>query len=162
MNILDILSVIGNTAAIYIVVLVGLRILGKKDMGELSVTDILLVMLVSEAVGDVMRASNDSLWSGIISAATLVLLNRLFNVLMYRLPKLGHLIDGNPAVLVRNGKPNFKEMKRNRITLSELEQSGREQGKGSIDEITLAILEVNGKISILDTDKLKTNGPVCE
>lgn len=162
MDILDILRVVGNTAVIYLIVLVGLRILGKKNLGQLSVTDILLVMLVSEAVGDVMRASNDSLLSGIVSAATLILLNTLFNMVIYRSKRVRRMVEGDPAVLVRNGKPNHKELKRNRITLADLEQAGREQGRGNIADIPLAILEVDGKISILDTEKFKTEEPVRE
>lgn len=149
-----------NTAVIYIVILVGLRLLGKKDLGQLSVTDILFIMLVSEAVGDVMRASEDSLLSALVSAATLVVLNKIFNLLMYKYGKVRHLVDGEPAVLIRHGKPNRKRMKENRITIEDLEQAGRESGKGSISDIPLAILEVDGKISILDDDKLETNSPI--
>lgn len=162
MEIIDILSIIANTTVIYIVVLIGLRILGKKDLGQVSVTDILFIMLVSEAVGDVMRASHDTLTGGLVSAVTLIALNKLFNIWLFKSKKMRQLVEGEPAVLIRHGKVNVKEMKRNRITIEELEQAGRGNNKGDISEIALAILEVDGKISILDKDTLKTKETIKE
>jgi len=159
---IDILSIMGSTAAIYIMVVVGIRILGKKELGELSITDLIFVMLISEAVGDVMRSSNDTLLGAFVAAATLVLLNRIFNVLLYRSEKFRRVVDGTPVILIRHGRPNHKEMKRNRITLEDLEEAGRQNGKGDISTISLAILEVDGKISILEDSTLRTKTPLIE
>lgn len=158
----DILKVMANTAIIYTIVLLGLRVLGKKDLGQLSVTDILFIMLVSEAVGDVMRASHNSLLSAIVAAGTLVSLNKVLNIALYKSRKLRRLINGVPSVVVRSGKPNYKEMKRNRLTIEDLEQSARESGKSDIADIRLAILEVDGKISVLEDDNAKASGPINE
>lgn len=148
-----ILGVIVNTTVIYIMIIVGIRVLGKKELGELSVTDLIFVMLISEAVGDVMRSSDDTLLGAFIAVVTLITLNKLFAILLYKSKKVRRLIDGTPAILIRHGQPNRKEMKKNRITMEELEEAARQNGKSTIDDINLAILEVDGKISILDDDQ---------
>lgn len=156
----DIVSVLTHTAVIYIMIVIGIRVLGKKELGELSITDLIFVMLISEAVGDVMRSTNDTLLGAFIAALTLIVVNKLFNILLYRSRKIRKIIDGNPSILVRHGKINQKEMKRNRITIQELEEAARQNGQGDIHKIGIAILEVDGKISILDDDRIKTEEPI--
>jgi len=156
------LNTILYSALIYIFIIVGLRLLGKKELGQLSVIDLVFIMLISEVVGDVMRASDDSLLSGIAGATTLIIINKIFKLTMYRSKKFSNFIEGRPVILIRHGKLNMKEMKKNRITIQDMEQAGRENGIGDIANIGLAILEVDGKISILDDDKFKTKEPVEE
>lgn len=103
-----------------------------------------------------MRASDDSLASGIIGAGTIMILNKLLRLLTYKSKRFNKLMEGNPAVLIRHGVLNKKEMAKNNITIEDLEQTGREKGIGDISTITLAILEVDGKISILQDDNVKS------
>lgn len=125
-------------------------------MGQLSTEDLVFIMLVSEVAGDTMRASDDSLASGIIGAGTIMILNKLLRLLTYKSKRFNKLMEGNPAVLIRHGVLNKKEMAKNNITIEDLEQTGREKGIGDISTITLAILEVDGKISILQDDNVKS------
>ncbi len=154
------LNTVANSALIYIFIIVGIRLLGKKELGQLSVSDLIFIMLISEAVGDVMRATNDSLLGGLIAAATLMLLNHIFKYLTYRSKKFSSFIEGHPSVLIRHGILNREEMKKNKITIEDVEQAGREQGFGDITKIALAILEVDGKISILKNENIKTQRPI--
>lgn len=157
---MELLNTILYTAVTYLFIIAGLRLLGKKELGQLSVSDLVFIMLISEVVGDVMRASNDSLAAGLIAATTLMLINRGFKAIKYRSKKFNTFLEGTPSILIRHGKINHKEMKQNKITVEDLEHAGREHGTGDISTIALAILEVDGKISILDSEKLKTDVPI--
>ncbi|MCD7963605.1 MAG: DUF421 domain-containing protein [Rikenellaceae bacterium] len=146
-----------NSAVIYILVLTAIRILGKKELGDLSVSDLIFIMLISEAVGDVMRASNDTLWGGLIAAVTLMIINKILKIATYKSKKFSRFMEGSPSILIHNGQVNKKEMKRNKINIEELEQAGREHGFGDISKIKIAILEKDGKVSILENDDFKSS-----
>ncbi|MCC8147258.1 MAG: DUF421 domain-containing protein [Bacteroidales bacterium] len=145
------------SALFYVFIIAGLRVLGKKELGQLSIADLVFIMLISEVVGDVMRASNDSLAGGIFAALTLMVVNKILEWWKYKSKNFGNLMEGSPAVLIRHGKMNEKEMKKNKITQADLEQEGRKNGIGDITTIALAILEVDGRISILKEDHVKTS-----
>lgn len=156
------LSTIINSAIVYLFIIVGLRLLGKKELSQLSVADLVLIMLISEVVGDVMRASDDSLLSGLIGAATIIIINKAIKLWSYKSKRFNRFMEGSPVVLIRHGVLNKKEMKRNKITKEDLEQTGRENGIGNISTIALAILEVDGKISILPDDNIKSENEIKE
>ncbi|MCD7898744.1 MAG: DUF421 domain-containing protein [Bacteroides sp.] len=154
------LNTILSTTVIYLFIIIGIRWLGKEELGQLSVTDLIFVMLVSEAVGEAMIASNDSLWGGILAAGTLMVINKLFKIIVYKSKRLNEFMEGRPSIIIRNGHINKKEMRKNRITIEQLEQAGREHGIGDISTIALAILETDGKISILDNIKIKSSANI--
>lgn len=145
------LGTIGGTALVYLFIIIGFRLLGKKELGQLSIMDLILVMLISEAVSTSMVNSNESFLGGILAAGTLMLMNKLFKILEYKSKKFSLFMEGRPSVLIRHGRLNKEEMRKNKIDIEELEQAAREKGIGDISTINLAILEVDGKISILDT-----------
>lgn len=151
-----------NAALLYLFVIVTMRLLGKKEVGQLSIADLVFVMLISEIVGDVMRASEDTIWGAIIAVVTIMIINKSLEIALYKSRKFNRLMEGSPSVLIRHGRPNKKEMDRNKISIEELEQIGREHGKGDISEIELAILEVDGKISILDDVNIKSSTEIDE
>lgn len=129
---------------------------GKKEVGQLSIADLVFVMLISEAVGDIMRASEDTIRDALIAATTIMVINKIIEIALYKNKKLNRLMEGSPAILIRHGKPNQKEMDKNKISIEEPEQIGREHGKGDISEIELAILEVDGKVSIPESVHIKS------
>lgn len=150
------LNTILNTALIYLFIIVGIRLLGKKELGQLSITDFIFIMLVSEVVGNAMLASNESLLGGIIAATTLMLLNWGLRLWVDRSSRFRMLMEGRPAILIRKGVLNEKLMKKNNINIEELEQACRENGISDLSTIAIAILEVDGKISILKDENFKS------
>lgn len=138
------------SAIIYLFILIGIRLLGKKELSNLSVTDLVFIMLLSEAVGPAMIGSDESLLGGLIAAATLMVINRLLKIFVYKSDKFAEFMEGSPSILIRNGKLNKKEMRKNKIKLRELEQAARSHGISHISKIGIAILEVDGEINILD------------
>jgi uncharacterized membrane protein YcaP (DUF421 family) len=143
------LHVIVSSAVVYIFIIIAIRIFGKKELAQLSVLDLVFVLLISNAVQNAMVGSDTSLPGGLIAAVTLFILNFLFKYLLFRFGKLSRILEGEPVVLVSEGKINDKNLRRLRITTNELLEAIREHGVQGIHEVNLAMMEVDGNISIL-------------
>jgi uncharacterized membrane protein YcaP (DUF421 family) len=145
-------QIILSSAAVYLFVIIAIRLFGKKELSQLSVIDLVFVLLISNSVQNAMVGSNSTLLGGLIAAATLFLINFLFKKILVRFPKFGKLIQGESMMLVYNGVPNNKNMKDSMITMDELMEAIREHGVSKIEDVDLAILEVDGNISVLSHD----------
>ena len=137
---------------IYLVLLLGLRILGKREIAQLSVIDFVLVLLIANAVQNAMVGDDTSLTGGVVAAVALFLINFLFRWLVIRNKRFTRLLEGEPVTLVYNGKMLHRNMRKVQITESELMAVIREHGVTSVSEVDLAILEMNGAISVLSHD----------
>lgn len=146
------LVVIGSTAAVYLFIIVAIRLFGKKELAQLTVIDLVFILLISNAVQNAMVGEDATLLGGLIAAATLFLMNFLLKFLIYRFPSLGKAIQGEAIMLVYDGKVIKSNLERARITVEELEESAREHGVDGIGDVNLAVLEVDGNISILSND----------
>jgi uncharacterized membrane protein YcaP (DUF421 family) len=149
------LNVVISSATVYLFITVAIRIFGKKELAQLSVLDLVFVLLISNAVQNAMVGSDTSLLGGIIAAGTLFILNFVFKYLMFRSGKFAKLLEGEPVILVSEGKVNDKNMRKVRITTNELLETIREHGVDGIHDVNLAILEVNGNISVISDDFTK-------
>lgn len=145
-------NVILSTATIYIFITVAFRIFGKKELAQLSVLDIVFVLLISNAVQNAMVGSDTSLLGGLIAACTLFILNYIFKYLLYRFRKFSHLIEGEPVILVLDGKVKDRNLRKMEISTDELIEAIHEHGVKSIRDVNIAILEVDGNISIMSDD----------
>jgi uncharacterized membrane protein YcaP (DUF421 family) len=143
------LHVIASSAVVYIFITLAIRIFGKKELAQLSVLDLVFILLISNAVQNAMVGSDTSLQGGLIAAGTLFLLNFVFKYLLYRSRKLTRLLEGDPVILVSEGKVKDQNLRKLQITTDELLEAIREHGVQSIQDVNLAILEVDGNISIL-------------
>lgn len=145
-------QIILSSAAVYIFVIVALRLFGKKELSQLSVIDLVFVLLISNSVQNAMVGSNSTLLGGLVAAGTLFIINFVFKKVLIRFPKFGKLIQGESLMLVYNGVPNTKNIKDSMITMDELMEAIREHGVSKIEDVDLAILEVDGNISVLSND----------
>ncbi len=146
------LHVVISSAAVYVFITIAIRIFGKKELAQLSVLDLVFVLLISNAVQNAMVGSDTSLQGGLLAAITLFLLNFVFKYLLFRSWKLNRLLQGEPVILVSEGKVNDKNLRKMQITTDELLEAIREHGVEGIHEVNLAILEVDGNISVLSHD----------
>lgn len=144
--------IIVSSSVIYLFITLAIRIFGKKELAQLSVLDLVFVLLISNAVQNAMVGSDASLLGGLIAAITLFVMNYVFKYLLYRSGLLSHLLEGEPVILVSNGKVNEKNLRKSQITVNELLESIHEHGVKSIHDVNLAIFEVDGNISILSKD----------
>ncbi len=154
----DYLSIVLSSIAVYIFMILAIRLFGKKELSQLSVIDLVFILLISNAVQNAMVGSNTSLGGGLIAASALFVVNFLLKQVIYRFPSVSKLIQGEAIMLVYKGKIKIDNMHRTRITHDELLEAARVHGVNSIADVDLAILEVDGNISILSNDfNLKTS-----
>jgi len=146
------LWIILSTVVVYLFIIIALRLFGKKELAQLSVTDLVFILLISNAVQNAMVAGDSSLPGGLIAAGTLFLLNFVFKLLIFRFPGFSKAVQGDHLMLIYNGVLNKGNMSKARVTVDELEEAAREHGVSSLEEVNLAVLEMDGNISILSDE----------
>jgi len=128
------------------------RLFGKKEMAQLSVTDLVFVLLISNAVQNAMVGADTTLLGGFISAATMFGLNYLLKWATYRFPKISGVVQGKSVMLIYKGRIIQENMQKTRINMTELQEALREHGVQNEKEVNLAVLEMDGNISVLSND----------
>lgn len=134
---------------IYIFLLAILRMSGKRQTGQLSPFDLVLLLVLSNAVQNSMNGGDNSLIGGMISAGTLVLLNHFVGNLTFKSKTLERVIEGQPKILIHNGKIDHQVLSSEMLTQHELDSALRQAGVLSADEVHIAIIENNGAISVI-------------
>jgi len=135
-------------AIVYAFLLVLLRLTGKRQVGQLAPFDLVLLLVLSNAVQNSMNGGDNSLVGGLISATTLVLLNYGVGYLTFRNKKVESLIEGHPLLLVHNGTLYPEVLRQAQMTRHELDAALRQAGCGCVEEVHTAILENNGSVSV--------------
>lgn len=138
-----------RAAVVYGFLLLMLRLTGKRQVGQLAPFDLVLLLILSNAVQNSMNAGDNSLVGGLASAATLIALNYATGLATFRSRRLETLIDGEPEVLIRHGRLNMAALRRAQISDRELAAALRQSGCESDAEVELAMLETNGVISVI-------------
>jgi len=146
------LKIILSCVSIYIFIIVAIRLFGKNELSQLSVIDLVFILLISNAVQNAMVGTDSSLGGGMVAATSLFVVNYLFKRIMYRFPKLNKLIQGEPLLLIYNGKINVKNVTKAKISIEEIMEAIREHGVAEIEQVDLAILEVDGNISVMSQE----------
>lgn len=146
------LSIAFSSIAVYAFMLIAIRLFGKKELSQLSVIDLVFILLISNSVQNAMVGNNTTLWGGLIAASALFVVNFVLKQIIYRFPSMSRIIQGEAVMLVYKGKIKIDNLHRTRITHDELLEAIREHGVNTIADVDLAILEVDGNISILSGD----------
>jgi len=143
-----------RAAAIYAILLIAVRLSGRRTLSELTTFDFILLLVISEAVQQGLVGDNNSVTSAIITVVTLVLINVGFSFVKTRIPWVEKFLEGVPTVLVENGRPLTDRMKKARVSEDDIMVSARElQGLECMDQIKFAILEAGGRITIIPAEK---------
>ena len=141
-----------SSLAVYVFIIVAIRLFGKKELAQLSIIDLVFILLISNAVQNAMVGSDSSLAGGLVAASTLFIVNYLFKYLLYKFPKLGIAVQGVELMLIYKGQLNVSNMNKARITREEVLEAVREHGVSEIREVDLAVLETDGNISIVSNE----------
>lgn len=144
-----VLSIAAKTALIYFLMLVGLRLLGTRELGRLNAYDFIFVVVLANSVQNALVGGDNSLVGGLTSALVLLVMNFLFTRLLNRFPWLEKHVSGEPVVLVSDGRACWERMRREGVTRDELMAALREHGVTGMDDVRLAVLEVDGDISVV-------------
>jgi len=144
-----------RTAVIYAVVLLGVRLSGKREVGQMTPFDLTLLLLISNAVQNAMTGPDTSLLGGVIAASTLLLLNYLIAEVSGGNRRFRKFVEGQPSLLVHDGEVITSHMAKEHVSMDELQRALREHGIASYHDVALAVLEVDGSISCLKYDEIK-------
>ena len=148
----DALEIAGKTAIIYLFLVLGLRILGKRELGQMTIYDVVLMVVLANSVQNAMVGEDSTLVGGIVSATTLLVLNRLFVLALAKSRKLEKLMVGQPVLLFHNGNLNRDAMLKEGVTREQIMAALREHGMERLDEAHLCVLEVDGTISVIPSN----------
>lgn len=149
------LDIVFRSSAVYVFMIVAFRIFGKRELTQLSIADLVLIVLISNAVQNAMVGENTSLLGGITAATVLFILNMTLGYLMFKYKRIRNLVQSVPLTLIYNGKIVEQHMKDAMITEDELCAAVREHGVESYEDVSLAILEVDGNISVISGEDKK-------
>ena len=142
-----------RSLVVYAFLLVILRITGKRQVGQLAPFDLVLLLVLSNAVQNSMNGGDNSLVGGLISATTLIALNYTIGFATFRSKRLEAIVEGRPQVLIHNGRLFQDVMAGSQLTHHELEAALRQAGCANIGDCHSAILENNGSISVVQKKK---------
>ena len=147
------LKIISKTLFLYFFIILVYRIMGKKEVGKNATVDLILSILIAELAALSIEEYDGSILVSVIPILCLVVVQIIFGYFGLKSSKLRNMLDGKPAVIIKNGKLNFKEMVKLRYSLDDLVSQLREQGIMNIEDVNYAVLENNGKLSVFKEEK---------
>jgi uncharacterized membrane protein YcaP (DUF421 family) len=150
-------EIVVRTGIIYIVVLFGVRLTGKREVGQMTPFDLTLLLLLSNAVQNAMTGPDTSLHGGIVAALTLLVLNYVIAEASGANRRFRRLVQGSPTLLIHEGQMITPHLAKEHVTVDEVQRACREHGIASVHEVALGVLEVDGSISLLKYDDVAPN-----
>lgn len=145
-------SLIFKTIFMYFFIIFVYRLMGKKEVGQLSIVDLIVSILIAELIALSIQEENKSIFISVVPIIVLVGVQMLISYITLKNDKLRNIIDGKPTIIIKNGKLNFTEMSKLRYSLDDLLTQLRLQGVKSIDKVKYAVLENNGNLSVFRDD----------
>ncbi len=142
-----------KTILLYFIIVIAYRIMGKKEVGELSIIDLIVTILIADFAAICIENYNKSILISLIPIIVLVIIQISLSYLSLKNSKIRRLLDGKPSMIIKNGKVNFSEMTKLRYNLEDLISQLREKGIKSIEEVDYAILENSGTLSVFQKEK---------
>ncbi|MGI8872203.1 MAG: DUF421 domain-containing protein [Candidatus Limnocylindria bacterium] len=147
-----------RSAVIYLAMLAALRLFGKREVGQFTLFDLVLILLLANAVQPAMTGPDTSLAGGLVIIATLVVENRLIAFIRSKVPAFDRLLEASPTVIGEDGKWVDAAFRREDLSIDDGERALREHGVASIEEAKLVVLEADGSISVVPKDSSSGGG----
>jgi uncharacterized membrane protein YcaP (DUF421 family) len=141
-----------KTVVVYLFLIAGLRLLGKRELGQMNIFDLVLIIVLGNSVQNAMMNNDNSLVGGLIAGTVLLTLNRVFNIVLQRSKRAERLMVGHPMLILSEGNPIEYRMKREGVTRDQLMMALREHGLTRLDQARMCVLEVDGSISVIPVD----------
>jgi uncharacterized membrane protein YcaP (DUF421 family) len=145
----DLLVIAARATVVYLALLVGLRLMGKRELGQMTVFDLVVVFLLANAVQNAMVGSDVSVQGGLVAAFALLLVNRLVAAARLHSGVWGRFIEGSPTVLIQEGQVLDSAVRKEGLERAQIQMAMREHGIDSFDDVRLAVMETDGSISIV-------------
>jgi uncharacterized membrane protein YcaP (DUF421 family) len=151
--------IVVRVATIYLFLLFAMRGMGKREFAQLSAQEVILLLVISETLQQAMVGDDFSVTTAVVASATLMLCSFLTSIISYRFKKVGDLLESDPAVLVHKGKLNRRNMDIERVPADEIFAEMRRVGLERLDQVKWALLESDGKISVIPAMPNATSPP---
>jgi uncharacterized membrane protein YcaP (DUF421 family) len=141
-----------KTTIVYLFLVVGLRLLGKRELGQMTIYDLVLIIVLANSVQNAMVGDDNTLLGGLVAAAVLLFWNRLFTLVLERSPRLEHYLVGQPLLILNNGHLMKDRIMKEGVTVEQVKAALREHGLHRLDQARMCVLEVDGTISVVPED----------
>jgi len=138
-----------RSVVVYLFLLIAFRLTGKRQVGQLTPFDLVLLLLISNVVQNAVIGNDNSLGGGLLGAIAILALNRLVVEITYRSKRLRRVLEATPTILVHNGKVLHQNLDRERVTMDDLLAALRRNGVADVKHVRVAMLEENGGISVI-------------
>jgi uncharacterized membrane protein YcaP (DUF421 family) len=148
-------QIILRCLAVYFFIIIAIRVFGKKELAQLSVIDLVFILLISNSVQNAMVGPDTSLGGGLLAAVALFSINFILKKIMYKSSKVNEFLQGNALALIYKGEVQEQHLAAAEITINELLAAVREHGVQDIQHVDIAMLEVDGNISVISNDYQK-------
>ena len=148
-------EVVLRTAVVYLFLVAVLRISGKREVGQMSILELIVILIISDAVQNSMVGENSTLWGGLIAVLTLLAMDFGLKALSSRSRRVHHVVEGEPRLLIRDGRLLDKALREEGVEVEQVRAAVRSQGIARVEDVRLAVLETDGSISVIPM----TNGP---
>jgi uncharacterized membrane protein YcaP (DUF421 family) len=145
-------EIIVRTAIVYLFLIVVMRISGKREVGQMSILELVVVLVISDAVQNSMVGDNTTIWGGLVAVLTLLGLDAGLKGLTHRSRRVRHVIQGEPRLLVRDGRLLTKALDEEHVEAEEVRAAVRAHGLARVEDVRIAVLEVDGSISVIPRD----------
>ena len=152
---MDILNALFRTVFFYFLVVVAYRIMGKREISQLQVIDLIVSILMAELIAISIENIDEPMYIAIVPIVALVIIEIILAKISIKSKKFNELMTGKPSLLIKNGKINFKELIKNRYTLNDLLLELRQNEIKNVSDVEYAVLEQNGKLSVFKYNLLK-------
>ncbi len=146
---IPILEKVTRSAVIYLFILLAFRFTGKRQVGQLTPFDLVVLLIISNVVQNAVIGNDNSLGGGILGAVTILALNYLVVEVSYRFKWARRLLEGEPVLLIHNGRILHANLRKERITMEDLQGALRRSGVMDPHQVRFAVLEENGQISVV-------------
>ena len=143
------MDIVLRSVFVFVLLYVLMRVIGRRELSSLEPFDLILLVVLGDLVQQGVTQDDYSITGIVLAIGTIALLQLGVSFTNYRFPKLRPLLDGEPIVVVQDGKPIIKNLRRERVTLEDVAAAARQQSIGSLDEVQWAVLETNGTLSFI-------------
>ena len=155
-------NVVANTLIIYVFLIIGFRLIGRRQLGQLTVVDLVIVLIMGSAVETAMIDGNISLPAGLVCAATLLIANRLIAFYARKNKAFRRIVGGSPALVISHGHILEENLKRLGLTIDDVMEALREHGCDDVEGICYAVMEADGVFSVVERGNhiIKSDKPI--
>jgi uncharacterized membrane protein YcaP (DUF421 family) len=150
-------EVVLRTAIVYLFIVLVLRISGKREVGQMSVLELIVILVISDAVQNSMVGDNTTLWGGLVAVLTLLALDYGLKAVSRRSRRVREAIEGEPRLIIRDGRLLQHAIDREGLDMEEVRAAVRSHGVADIKDVRIAVLETDGSISVIPREDVPTS-----